>query len=260
MHGYVLTNGRNTDYLYDFLRRDNVDILKIIPAWYGLPDESIPKILSATKDTIIRTSYGDPSRNIIDGVVRDRAKDGRDYRYLIPESLSELDRFLRIKPHCFIELGNEPNLHNVDYWIYRYYLQQSFNILKQRYPYAKFISTAPIVAGDHHYEAVKFYETTKDVLQNFDYSGIHAYAHESFDDDFQLGRALELANKYTRKPINKPMLTEYGINSNKIPMKEKLQRYKDVRNKYKDRIAAFCIFHIADKDSFSNYSVTRDDL
>ena len=44
------------------------------------------------------------------------------------------------------------------------------------------------------------------------------------------------------------------------PVKEKLKRYKKLRDKNKN-IAAFCIFHINEvKDIYPQYSVTRKDI
>lgn len=262
MHGYVLTNGRNIDYLYQFLRKDEVEILKIVPTW-GLPwnDYSRAKILAATKDTIIRTTHGDPSRNIDHVIVRDVAKDGHDYRYLLPQSFYSLDPFLSIKPHCYIELGNEPNLDNVDFWIYRYWLLETIKYLKDKYPYAKLISPAPIVDSVYIEKAKRFYAICQDALMLCDYSGIHAYEHKSFTlpQTNQLKTAMNLSAQYLgMKPL---MATELGINDKDISMKDKIKEYKNVEKAYSKSIKAFCIFHInADKDNWPNYSVTLDDV
>lgn len=252
MHGYVLTNGKNPQYLYQLLRKDKVDILKIIPTWgfkdLRWNDYSRALILSATKETIIRTSHGDPA-------TPERA-------YLIPESLYTLDPFLAIKPHCYIELGNEPNIGTVDFWVYRYWLIDAYNRLKSKYPYAKFISPAPSMDAQWYERARNFYEVCKDILMQFDYSGIHAYEYTSFFDvngTDQLDRGMEMSRHYLG---NKPMmLTEYGIDDVRKPMKAKLIDYKRMRAAYMKEIAAFTIFHIeADKEVYPQYSVTLEDV
>ena len=258
MHGYVLTDGKTVDYLYEFLRKDSVDLLKVIPTW-GIHwnDFSRSKILSATKDTIIRTTHGDPSRN--------KGLDANpiDYRYLVPESLYTLAPFLNIKPHCYIELGNEPNAYpNIDYWVYRYWLLETIKICRSKYPYAKLISPAPIVADGYTDSANNFYEICKDALMLCDYSGIHAYEYRSFNDPTgtkQLTTAINMSYRYLgTKPT---MLTEYGIDDPSIPMPTKLKLYQKMRLQMQGSIKGFCIFHIeANEKLFPQYAVTLKDI
>jgi hypothetical protein len=197
MFGVILTHTKSLNEFRQYVRKYKLDTIKVVTGW-GLPDRwstnNRAQLLAMTQNTVIRTVSGDPSfGGNISG----------DFTY--PDGkrcIAELEPWLSIKPDALVEIGNEPNLPHVDRWIYLYHLQETLKSLQQRFPLATFISPGLI---QNELEGT-WYTTRLDVWNQFDYTGVHLYEHETFINSERTKRTLTIA------PKQEIFITECGIN------------------------------------------------
>lgn len=224
-NGVVLTYVNNLNQLEDCVRRGRYDTVKVVTGWGvdegGWSPPNKTRVLTMVPHVIVRTVVGDPS-----------AGTPGDNDFLYPDKVEqELAEWYAIKQDITIELGNEPNMKQTDddfFWKYRYFLAQAVARCRERFPKARIISPAPIIGPGHN--AQRFWEITRDVMNDCDYIGIHAYEFYGFHASHQLAatnqmrEALETCKQFFN---HKPWyITEYGINDSKqVSAAEKGQRY-----------------------------------
>jgi hypothetical protein len=246
MYGVVLTN---TDLLSSYiarLKRHNFTLAKVITKW-GLGRQwNSGDIHTLTKNmpvTIVRTVNGDPSYS-----------DPMNYSewYLHPEkTLEEVTPWLQVKPDMLIELGNEPDVvwdsaREVDeqsIWVYRYFLLEAIDAIKEQFPHAKFIAPSPrITKFDTWYRWV---EIMHDALAKCDYLSAHIYGYHNLTldnrdkADFYHIQPL-YDHLFPRKPV---IITECGIHDATQSAAQKLTKYNEFYLKLPEHWKGMAIYH-----------------
>jgi hypothetical protein len=219
MFGVVLTAAHQFREVYNTIQKNNLDTLKVVTAW-GLPwDENCNRALVsyATPNLIVRTKAGDPSVY--------QASLHPVYHYVF----DEIDPWYKARQDIYIEIGNEPNIRDSsnDYiYTYRWYLAETIQACRVRYPQAKIISTALQPDRDvekwHHI----FSEQSMNIYSMVDYIGVHAYDARSFDTPTQYHIQKMLRIFGTQKLF----FTELGIANPDV--KDRIAQYKRVAQHY----------------------------
>lgn len=206
--------------------------IKVITSW-GMPwnDLTRAQVLATVPNAIVRTTAGDPSNKSASV-------------YLLPDVVvEELRPWVAIKPDVMIELGNEPNIKDVDPWIYRWWLKESIIRCRREFPAAHIISPALI----HNDSVTTWLDIMADVMAMADSIGIHVYEHYGFIGTFPAKTnqfaLLDKAHhaKFPAKPF---ILTEFGINDPPTPKKVKHRRYYEFVQSLPPRYLGGLYYHI----------------
>ena len=220
--GPIVTNMGSRASFVDTLARwdkQNFTSVKVITGWGlsgGWSSNDRAQILSLTPNPIVRTVAGDPSSR----------------RHPLPHPgiiIDELRTWLDMKFNLMVELGNEPNIRPVEdrfIWEYRYFLDQSIDLVRRMYPHAHIIAPALIV----NETAQRWFDICKDIFTKCDSVGIHAYEHISFLSAKDIPRTNQLSTVNAMyEGIKKPkVMTEYGINDSKVAKVAKLTEYRQM--------------------------------
>jgi D-sedoheptulose 7-phosphate isomerase len=238
----ILTYVETLDQLEECIKAGEYDAVKVVTGWglaSGWNAETRARVLKMVPNVIVRTVSGDPSyarpfdpiSGPRPGAIGPHAQYW-DYDFPDPNKVEqEIAEWYSIRPDIMIEIGNEPNVYNQDddfIWRWNYFLDQSIQRCRERFPQAKLIS--PGFMMDPRGKITRFYEIAQQTLAKCDYIGVHFYEYYAFKPDQgpatkgELRDAIELHQRFFANKLW--YVTEYGIHDTKqTAQAEKGRRY-----------------------------------
>lgn len=225
-NGYVLTSAPDLNWVEE--RIGKAPILKVVTEW-GLPgpkpvwtDDAIARACAMSEETVCRSLAGD----------------GRTYPHA-EEVVEEFRRWYKVRRGRMIfEIGNEPPLSDV--FGYLWHLENALKECRKAFPKARFISTAM------HPDLVNQwanYNRFIQVVKQFDYIGVHQYAHYSLlADDTHHGRLNNIA--YASIGGMPWALTEFGVHDPTTPDSVKLAQYDVFMANLASKYELATIYHL----------------
>lgn len=263
-HGPVLTHARLDD-LYAMTQIGKLDCIKVVTAWglvEGWNSTTRARVCAATDHTIVRTAVGDPAS-------------GRSVFLHTEEVVQEIAPWYAIKPHIWIELGNEPNVRSLsesEIHGWAWHLDRTITEIRKQMPYARIISPAMLMTSHGvrtTYREALWLEIAAAAIRRCDAVGVHVYEYDSLVVNYpgprtrQADDALALHLKYF---ADKPwVLSEYGINNPKIPTAQKIREYIEWTRQYaRGNVIGATFFHVnygaAQDKNYPEYHIAHTDV
>lgn len=229
MFGPVITGVKNFDKFDTFFRNQAFDAIKVVTGW----PLRMAKTYGLTQNVFIRSTCGDPSNKQANPMLD------------VNEVLKEFFPWYEDKRNIYIQLGNEPNIDNVDPYVYWYYFLASCAAVNQLMPKAKIISPPLQFNGSESVWFTVYQQQVKKWGEFFNatyhYSGWNVYEDYSFANPTR--HDVYKAQKYNKQYFNKPMIAcEVGINQQ--GNNKRLDEYRNLTASFE----AVLWFHYNDVD------------
>jgi len=219
------------------------------PAHFNIPSIHVQgAIWAGARDIIFRTAETHISRGEINHFIQGMR---------FPDTGERLVDFIynhRNEVHCWIEVGNEPDLHGADPWLHRWYLLDVANNIIPQWRWLwtmHWIASAPARLGS--YTDIFYYVNHEGSVQDkYEAIGTHEYG----DFNFSMAVTNRALSKLPSGHV--VWVTEAGINHD-YDWGEKGRRYRTAVQNSNSRIRGWTFFLLSQDKEWNSCPNSKDD-
>jgi hypothetical protein len=227
-HGPLLTDGYQT--WLDAISYEAANLAKVVTGWglaggWAANPDFVWTACGASQYLIVRTVTGDTTSYVDPNQAVQEIQSSRFYEYKADRTGAGT---------CIVELGNEPNVGNLDPWTYGYNLSATVDRIRSSFPGALICGTALSpnkgFAPDNWYNNPNY----RSAVAKCDFVGVHFYSNSPDGGFANQGAYNELTYAETLQraasiwPGKNVIATEYSIRTTGISAYDKGYKYANL--------------------------------